>query len=76
MRAEPKARAVPRGCPRKELAGNNWATTKLRSMALYYFDVDDNGNIFADDQGIECADFNQVKQEAIRTLVDDQGQPP
>ncbi|WP_202295178.1 DUF6894 family protein [Mesorhizobium sp. 131-2-1] len=45
-------------------------------MALYYFDVDDNGNIFADDQGIECADFNQVKQEAIRTLVDDQGQPP
>jgi hypothetical protein len=38
-------------------------------MALYYFDVDDNGDVFADDQGTECVDFDHVKEEAIRALV-------
>ena len=38
-------------------------------MAFYYFDIDDNGNVFHDDRGTECVDFNQVKVEAIRALV-------
>ncbi|WP_192250382.1 DUF6894 family protein [Mesorhizobium silamurunense] len=39
-------------------------------MALYYFDVNDNGVVYPDDQGIECADFPRVKKEAIRALVE------
>jgi hypothetical protein len=39
-------------------------------MTLYYFDVDDNGEVFPDDQGTECVDLKQVKQEAIRALVE------
>lgn len=39
-------------------------------MAFYYFDIDDNGDVFHDDQGTECVDFNQVKEEAIRALVE------
>jgi hypothetical protein len=39
-------------------------------MALYYFDVDENGTTSPDDHGTECADIGHVKQEAIRTLVD------
>ena len=39
-------------------------------MALYYFDVDDNGEVYPDDQGTECATFDQVKEEAIRALVE------
>jgi hypothetical protein len=43
---------------------------RFLAMALYYFDIEDNGAVFADDQGTECADLNQVKREAIRTLVE------
>ena len=39
-------------------------------MALYYFDVDDNGEVYPDDQGTECATFDQVKEEAISALVE------
>jgi hypothetical protein len=39
-------------------------------MALYFFEFDDNGDVFHDDQGTECVDLNQVKQEAIRALVE------
>ena len=39
-------------------------------MALYYFDVNDNGEVFPDDQGTECATFDQVKEEAIHALVE------
>ncbi|UVK46715.1 hypothetical protein BPNPMPFG_002418 [Mesorhizobium sp. AR07] len=39
-------------------------------MPLYYFDVDDNGETLADDQGTECVDFSQVKTEATRALVE------
>ena len=39
-------------------------------MAFYYFDVDDNGEVFPDDQGTECVTFDQVKEEAIRALVE------
>lgn len=39
-------------------------------MALYYFDIDENGDIYPDDQGTNCEDFPQVKREAISALVD------
>ncbi|ESZ14948.1 hypothetical protein X735_15235 [Mesorhizobium sp. L2C085B000] len=39
-------------------------------MALYYFDVDDNGLVYDDDQGTDCSAFDQVKEEAVRTLVE------
>ena len=39
-------------------------------MALYYFDVDDNGTVYSDDQGTECDTFDRVKEEAIRALVE------
>jgi len=39
-------------------------------MAIYYFDVDDNGIPYPDDQGTECSDFAQVKKEAITALVE------
>lgn len=39
-------------------------------MALYYFDVDDNGTVYPDDQGTECDTFDQVKEEAIHALVE------
>lgn len=39
-------------------------------MAIHYFDVDDNGSVFHDDQGIDCPDFDSVKREAISALVD------
>ena len=39
-------------------------------MALYYFDVDDNGEVFADDHGTDCDTFDRVKEEAIRALVE------
>lgn len=39
-------------------------------MALYYFDVDDNGTLYCDDHGTDCVAFDKVKEEAIRALVD------
>jgi hypothetical protein len=39
-------------------------------MALYYFDVDDNGTVYRDDQGTDCDTFGRVKEEAIRALVE------
>ncbi|MBA1144792.1 DUF6894 family protein [Mesorhizobium neociceri] len=39
-------------------------------MALYYFDVDDNGTVYPDDQGTDCETFDRVKEEAIRALVE------
>ncbi|AZO45656.1 hypothetical protein EJ076_33575 [Mesorhizobium sp. M7D.F.Ca.US.005.01.1.1] len=39
-------------------------------MAIHYFDVDDNGSVFYDDQGTDCPDFDFVKNEAISALVD------
>jgi hypothetical protein len=39
-------------------------------MAIHYFDVDDNGSVFHDDQGTDCPDFDFVKKEAISALVD------
>ncbi|MBZ9777282.1 DUF6894 family protein [Mesorhizobium sp. CO1-1-8] len=39
-------------------------------MALYYFDLDDNGTIFPDDEGTECADLGAVKYEAIKALAE------
>jgi hypothetical protein len=39
-------------------------------MALYHFDVDDNGTMYHDDVGTECADFAQVKHEAIAALAE------
>jgi hypothetical protein len=39
-------------------------------MALYYFDVHDNGEVFSDDEGTECVDLHQVKRDAIRALVE------
>ncbi|MGX9148340.1 DUF6894 family protein [Mesorhizobium sp. 128a] len=39
-------------------------------MALYYFDVDDNGELYSDDQGVECRDFAEVRYEAIRALAE------
>lgn len=39
-------------------------------MAIYYFDVDDNGSVSHDDQGVECSDFAGVKKEAISALVE------
>ncbi|UVK57485.1 hypothetical protein DBIPINDM_008461 (plasmid) [Mesorhizobium sp. AR02] len=39
-------------------------------MALYYFDVDDNGQVFHDDQGTDCKDFAEAKKEAISALMD------
>lgn len=39
-------------------------------MALYYFDVDDNGTVYPDDEGTDCDIFDQVKEEAIRALVE------
>jgi hypothetical protein len=39
-------------------------------MALYHFDVDDNGTLYHDDQGTECADFAKVKNEAIAALAE------
>jgi hypothetical protein len=38
-------------------------------MALYHFDVDDNGDVYHDDVGTECADFTQVRNEAIEALA-------
>jgi hypothetical protein len=39
-------------------------------MPLYYFDVDDNGTVYPDDQGTDCDTFDRVKEEAIRSLVE------
>ncbi|TPK07068.1 hypothetical protein FJ872_24260 [Mesorhizobium sp. B2-5-9] len=39
-------------------------------MALYYFDFDDNGTIFPDDEGTECPDLGAVKYEAIKALAE------
>ncbi|MES0139277.1 hypothetical protein NKJ88_30700 [Mesorhizobium sp. M0016] len=39
-------------------------------MALYYFDLDENGLVYHDDQGTHCSAFDQVKEEAVRTLVE------
>jgi hypothetical protein len=39
-------------------------------MAIYYFDVDDNGTVYPDDQGTDCDTFARVKEEAIRALVE------
>lgn len=39
-------------------------------MAIYFFDVDDNGSLYPDDQGTDCPNFAHVKKEAISALVD------
>ena len=39
-------------------------------MTLYYFDVDENGTVYPDDQGTDCETFDRVKEEAIRALVE------
>jgi uncharacterized protein DUF6894 len=37
-------------------------------MAIYYFDIDDNGSVFPDEVGTECSGLD-VKREAISALV-------
>jgi hypothetical protein len=39
-------------------------------MAIHYFDVDDNGSVFHDDEGTDCPDGESVKKEAILALVE------
>jgi hypothetical protein len=39
-------------------------------MPIYYFDVEDDGQIFADDEGTECADHKMVKTQAIKALAE------
>ncbi|MGX5839766.1 DUF6894 family protein [Mesorhizobium sp. ArgA1] len=39
-------------------------------MALYYFDVDDNGEVDPDVQGVECNDLAEARYQAIRALGD------
>jgi hypothetical protein len=39
-------------------------------VALYYFDWRDNDQFIEDDEGLECADLQQVKTEAARALID------
>jgi hypothetical protein len=39
-------------------------------MAIYYFDVEDNGTVFPDDEGTECREFKDVKKEATLALVE------
>ncbi|UYW24785.1 hypothetical protein OKC48_16040 [Methylorubrum extorquens] len=36
-------------------------------MPRYFFDVH-NGRLYSDTEGMECADFEQVRQEAMRAL--------
>jgi hypothetical protein len=36
----------------------------------YFFDTRDNGTFIRDDQGIECDNFEVVKDEAARGLAD------
>jgi hypothetical protein len=44
--------------------------TKEVAMALYHFDIEDNGKIYHDDQGTECATFADVKREASTALAE------
>ncbi|MEI9419643.1 hypothetical protein O7A70_00385 [Mesorhizobium sp. Cs1299R1N1] len=39
-------------------------------MTLFYFDVDDNGTIFHDDEGTECPDVAAVRYEATMALAE------
>ncbi|WP_181165630.1 MULTISPECIES: hypothetical protein [unclassified Mesorhizobium] len=39
-------------------------------MTIFYFDVEENGNLARDRHGIDCADFDHAKKEAIRAIVD------
>lgn len=39
-------------------------------MPRYFFDLDDNGELHPDEQGMECRGFAVAKQEAIRALVE------
>ncbi|WP_407046149.1 DUF6894 family protein, partial [Mesorhizobium abyssinicae] len=39
-------------------------------MALYFFDFSDNGETHPDTDGTELLNFDAVKQEAVRALVD------
>ena len=39
-------------------------------MARFYFDVDDNGSVYPDEEGTDCANLAIVKKEAISALVD------
>lgn len=39
-------------------------------MALYFFDVDDDGEIYIDNQGTPCRDRSHVKAEATRALAE------
>jgi len=39
-------------------------------MVRYYFDLDDNGSRFPDDQGTELQTFSEVRSEAIQALAD------
>lgn len=38
-------------------------------MPRYFFDIHNNGPMF-DDTGVECADLDSVRKEAMRTLPD------
>lgn len=40
------------------------------TMTIFYFDVEENGNLARDRHGIDCADFDHAKKEAIRAIVD------
>ncbi|MER8581702.1 hypothetical protein NKG95_23930 [Mesorhizobium sp. M1423] len=37
-------------------------------MPLYFFDSDEDGIVYSDDQGTLCDDFPLVRKEALRTL--------
>ena len=39
-------------------------------MARFYFDWRDNGDLTIDDEGIDFADFQSVKTEAARSLIE------
>ncbi|WP_181167788.1 hypothetical protein [Mesorhizobium sp. B2-4-19] len=39
-------------------------------MTIYYFDVEENGELTPDRAGVECTDFNHAKKEAVRAIVD------
>jgi hypothetical protein len=39
-------------------------------MTLYFFDMRDGAELYADDEGVELPDLKAVQSEAARSLVD------
>ncbi|KAA3441424.1 hypothetical protein C7I87_35070 [Mesorhizobium sp. SARCC-RB16n] len=42
-------------------------------MTLYYFDVDDNGTLISDDDGIDCEGLT-IEREATKALAEMMGE--